>query len=152
MRYALFVIYSWNYEVLLTALQSYAAAGLRQATIVVDNSADRRIVGDAAVAELVAEVMPTRAKLTFSQTQNFIAGALGVSALPVASLCRQQKCILKSADLAGVFTRCSHTHSGNRMKLICFWLCQGCIKVSDHAVGRVCEVRLEQFFHLQSTW
>lgn len=76
LRFALFVIYSWNFEVLLTALESYAAAGFGRHIVVIDNSSDRRVVGSDKVAAMVGEIIPTRAKLTFSQSQNYIAGVL----------------------------------------------------------------------------
>lgn len=73
-RYALFVIYSWNYDVLMTSLEGYQAAGFSDSLIVIDNSPDRRIVGDEKIGGMVAEVIATMARLTFSQSQNYIAG------------------------------------------------------------------------------
>ncbi|CAL8471123.1 g10665 [Coccomyxa elongata] len=72
-RYALFVIYSWNYEVLLTAVEGYQAAGFGKSLIIIDNSPDRDIVGDERIRDMVGEVIATRARLTFSQSQNYIA-------------------------------------------------------------------------------
>ncbi|KAK9901260.1 hypothetical protein WJX75_002993 [Coccomyxa subellipsoidea] len=72
-RYALFVIYSWNYEVLLTSVEGYRAAGFGDSLIIIDNSPDRRIVGDDRIKGMVGEVIATRARLTFSQSQNYIA-------------------------------------------------------------------------------
>jgi hypothetical protein len=69
-------VYTWNYDVLLTALESYVAAGFGKNIIVIDNSSDRRIVGDERVIAMVGEVIPTRARLTFSQSQNLLAGVL----------------------------------------------------------------------------
>lgn len=74
-RFALFVIYSWNYEVLVTSVRSYVEAGLGAHLIILDNSPDRRIVNDEVVRGLAAEVIPTRTRLTFSQSQNFLASA-----------------------------------------------------------------------------
>lgn len=73
-RYALFVIYSWNYEVLLTAVEGYQAAGFGKSLIIIDNSPNRDIVGDTRINDMVGEVIATRARLTFSQSQNYIAG------------------------------------------------------------------------------
>ena len=73
-RYALFVIYSWNYEVLLTAVEGYQAAGFGNSLIIIDNSPHRDIVGDERIQGMVGEVIATRARLTFSQSQNYIAG------------------------------------------------------------------------------
>ena len=73
-RYALFVIYAWNYEMLLTAVRSYAAAGFSRNLIIIDNTANSTLTDDPVLAELTAEVIPTRTRLTFSQAQNFIAG------------------------------------------------------------------------------
>ncbi len=75
-RYALFVIYSWNYEVLLTAVEGYQAAGFGKSLIIIDNSPNRDIVGDERIQGMVGEVIATRARLTFSQSQNYIAGRL----------------------------------------------------------------------------
>lgn len=72
-RFALFVIYSWNYEVLVTSVKSYVEAGFGRHLIILDNSPDRRIVSDEVVGGLVAEVIPTRTRLTFSQSQNYLA-------------------------------------------------------------------------------
>lgn len=73
-RYALFVIYAWNYEVLLTAVRSYVAAGFGKSLIILDNTSNSTLLADPVIAELVAEVIPTRTRLTFSQAQNFMAG------------------------------------------------------------------------------
>lgn len=59
---------------LLTALRSYAAAGFRKDVVVLDNTVNSTLAGDPVIAELAAEVMPTRTRLTFSQAQNFMAG------------------------------------------------------------------------------
>ncbi|BDA45280.1 hypothetical protein COCOBI_07-0670 [Coccomyxa sp. Obi] len=72
-RYALFVIYSWNYEVLLTAVEGYQAAGFGKSLIIIDNSPNRDIMGDERIRGMVGEVIATRARLTFSQSQNYIA-------------------------------------------------------------------------------
>ena len=88
-RFALFVIYSWNYEVLVTSVRSYAAAGLGAHLIILDNSPDRRIVGDEVVRGLAAEVIPTRTRLTFSQSQNFLASAPALSSPALRGACRQ---------------------------------------------------------------
>ena len=55
-KHALFVLYSWNYAMFRSSLQSYVAAGLGPHTIVIDNSPDRRIARD---PEVSAEV-PSR--------------------------------------------------------------------------------------------
>ena len=78
-RYALFVIYAWNYEVLLTVIRSYVAAGFGKNLIILDNTSNSTLLGDPVIAELAAEVIPTRTRLTFSQAQNFMAGG---SSLP----------------------------------------------------------------------
>lgn len=44
---AAFIMYSWNFDLFWTSLQSYLAAGLGPRLIVIDNSAGRRIVNDA---------------------------------------------------------------------------------------------------------
>lgn len=49
---ALFILYSWNYDLFWSSLQSYKAAGFGRRIIVIDNSYDRRIVNDAAVCIL----------------------------------------------------------------------------------------------------
>lgn len=73
-RYALFVIYTWNREVLYTAARSYAAAGFSKDLIILDNTNNSTLRDDPVIAELAAEVIPTRTVLTFSQAQNFMAG------------------------------------------------------------------------------
>ena len=73
-RYALFVIYTWNREVLYTAVRSYAAAGFSKNLIVLDNTDNSTLRDDPVIAELAAEVISTRTVLTFSQAQNFMAG------------------------------------------------------------------------------
>ena len=42
----LFILYSWNYELFRTALDSYLTAGFGSCIIIVDNSADRRVYND----------------------------------------------------------------------------------------------------------
>ena len=116
-RHALFVLYSWNYDALLTAARcshasalcphahsfcgcltrrcrqssplqgldklsshscsccrSYHRAGFGSELIILDNTINSTLADDPVVAELAAEVMPTRTRLTFSQAQNFMAG------------------------------------------------------------------------------
>jgi hypothetical protein len=46
---ALFILFSWNYDLFWSSLQSYQAAGWGPRIVVVDNSERRRIVNDAAV-------------------------------------------------------------------------------------------------------
>ncbi len=88
-RYAVFVIYSWNYEVLLTSVEGYQAAGFGDSLIIIDNSPDRRIVGDEKIRGMVGEVLATRARLTFSQSQNYIAGKhLLLSSMPCSVTCQ----------------------------------------------------------------
>ena len=43
-HFAVFIVYSWNFEVFWTSLQTYLAAGWGRRLIIIDNSADRRIV------------------------------------------------------------------------------------------------------------
>ena len=115
-RHALFVLYSWNYDALLTAARcshasalcprpriwqvsanavqtvfphdrldkllplswsccrSYGRAGYSSELIILDNTSNSTLADDPVVAELAAEVMSTRTRLTFSQAQNFMAG------------------------------------------------------------------------------
>ena len=73
-HFALFVIFSWNYDVLVTAIASYIAAGFGETIIIIDNSPDSQIASDDKVKGMVGEVIPTRTRLTFSQSQNFMAG------------------------------------------------------------------------------
>lgn len=47
---ALFILYSWNYDLLRTALQAYVAAGWGPRIIVIDNSSDKRILHDSPVS------------------------------------------------------------------------------------------------------
>ncbi|EIE20118.1 hypothetical protein COCSUDRAFT_57844 [Coccomyxa subellipsoidea C-169] len=65
---AVFILFSWNYELFLTSLQTYEAAGYARRIIVVDNSDSHRLVN-----AIVGEVIPTRVQHTFSQLQNFMA-------------------------------------------------------------------------------
>ena len=73
-HFALFVIYAWNREVLLSSLRSYAAAGFGRRIVVIDNSPSRNLTADEVVRSLVGEVIPVRARLSFSQAQNLLAG------------------------------------------------------------------------------
>ncbi len=43
---AVFILFSWNYELFLTSLQTYEAAGYARRIIVVDNSDSHRLVHD----------------------------------------------------------------------------------------------------------
>jgi hypothetical protein len=70
--------------VLLTSVEGYRAAGFGDSLIIIDNSPDRRIVGDDRIKGMVGEVIATRARLTFSQSQNYIAGTHLI--LPFASM------------------------------------------------------------------
>ena len=45
-HFAVFIIYSWNFEVFWTSLQTYLAAGWGKRLIIIDNSMNRRIVED----------------------------------------------------------------------------------------------------------
>ena len=54
--------------------RSYSRAGFGGELIVLDNTINSTLADDPVVAELAAEVMPTRTRLTFSQAQNFMAG------------------------------------------------------------------------------
>jgi hypothetical protein len=47
---ALILLYTWNYELFWTSLQSYLVGGLGPHIIIIDNSEDARIVNDAKVA------------------------------------------------------------------------------------------------------
>lgn len=69
---------------LLTSVEGYRAAGFGDSLIIIDNSPDRRIVGDDRIKGMVSEVIATRARLTFSQSQNYIAGTHLI--LPFASM------------------------------------------------------------------
>ena len=46
---AVFILFSWNYDLFWTSLQTYMAAGWGRRIVIVDNSADKRIVHDARV-------------------------------------------------------------------------------------------------------
>ena len=59
---------------LLTAVRSFVAAGFGKSLIILDNTSNSTLLGDPVIAELAAEVIPARTRLTFSQAQNFIAG------------------------------------------------------------------------------
>ncbi|BDA45278.1 hypothetical protein COCOBI_07-0650 [Coccomyxa sp. Obi] len=72
-HFAVFIIFSWNYEMFWASLQTYLAAGWGKRIIIIDNSPNRLIVNDPGVNALVGEVIPTRVRLTFSQAQNMIA-------------------------------------------------------------------------------
>ena len=54
--------------------RSYSRAGFGSEIIILDNTINSTLADDPVVAELAAEVMPTRTRLTFSQAQNFMAG------------------------------------------------------------------------------
>ena len=54
--------------------RSYGRAGFGSELIILDNTINSTLADDPVVAELAAEVMPTRTRLTFSQAQNFMAG------------------------------------------------------------------------------
>ncbi|KAK9901254.1 hypothetical protein WJX75_002645 [Coccomyxa subellipsoidea] len=71
-NFAVFIIFSWNYELFWSSLQTYMAAGWGKRVIIIDNSPDRIILNDPGVVALVGEVIPTRVRLTFSQAQNMI--------------------------------------------------------------------------------
>ncbi|KAK9901354.1 hypothetical protein WJX75_008200 [Coccomyxa subellipsoidea] len=71
-HFAVFIIFSWNYELFWSSLQTYMAAGWGKRVIIIDNSPDRIILNDPGVVALVGEVIPTRVRLTFSQAQNMI--------------------------------------------------------------------------------
>jgi hypothetical protein len=45
----LFILFSWNYDMFWSSLQSYEAAGWGRRIVVIDNSDSRRIVNDVAV-------------------------------------------------------------------------------------------------------
>jgi len=49
---AVFILFSWNYDLFWTSLQSYVAAGLGRRIIVIDNSHNRRVLNDAAVSHI----------------------------------------------------------------------------------------------------
>ncbi|BDA45364.1 hypothetical protein COCOBI_07-1510 [Coccomyxa sp. Obi] len=70
---AVFILFSWNYDLFWTSLQTYDAAGWTRRIIVIDNSDGHRLLHDPKVNAIVGEVIPTRVQLTFSQLQNFIA-------------------------------------------------------------------------------
>ena len=50
------------------------AAGFSKNLIILDNTDNSTLLGNPVIAELAAEVIPTRTRLTFSQAQNFMAG------------------------------------------------------------------------------
>ena len=54
--------------------RSYNRAGFGSELIILDNTINSTLADDPVVAELAAEVMPTRTRLTFSQAKNFMAG------------------------------------------------------------------------------
>ena len=45
-HFAVFIIFSWNYELLRTSLDTYMAAGWGKRVIILDNSMDRIILND----------------------------------------------------------------------------------------------------------
>lgn len=45
-HFAVFIIFSWNYEIFWTSLQTYLAAGWGKRIIIIDNSPDRLILND----------------------------------------------------------------------------------------------------------
>lgn len=44
-----FILYSWNFDLFWTSLQTYVAAGWGPYLVIVDNSQDRRVLHDAKV-------------------------------------------------------------------------------------------------------
>jgi hypothetical protein len=48
---ALFILFSWNYDLFLTSLQTYRAAGWARRIIVVDNSEGHRLLHDPQVRQ-----------------------------------------------------------------------------------------------------
>ncbi|CAL8471124.1 g10666 [Coccomyxa elongata] len=72
-QFAVFIIFSWNYKLFWSSLQTFVAAGWGKRIIIIDNSPNRLVVNDSGVNALVGEVIPTRVRLTFSQAQNIIA-------------------------------------------------------------------------------
>ena len=78
-HFAVFIIFSWNYDMFLLSLRSYMAAGWGRRIVIIDNSKDARLTKDAVVTALVGEVFRTRVKLTFSQVQH-----------PVLALCSRK--------------------------------------------------------------
>ena len=48
---ALFILFSWNYDLFLTSLQTYKAAGWARRIIVVDNSEGHRLMHDPQVRQ-----------------------------------------------------------------------------------------------------
>ena len=55
---AAFIMYSWNFDLFWSSLQSYLAAGLGPKLIIIDNSAGRRIVNDAQASPTAAAPAP----------------------------------------------------------------------------------------------
>ena len=46
---AVFILFSWNYDLFWTSLQTYVAAGWGPRLIIIDNSKSRRMLNDAKV-------------------------------------------------------------------------------------------------------
>lgn len=47
---AVFILFSWNYDLFWTSLQTYVAAGWGPRLIIIDNSKSRRVLNDAKVS------------------------------------------------------------------------------------------------------
>lgn len=45
-----FIMFTWNFDLFRSSLQTYLAAGLGPCIIIIDNSKDRRILNDAGVS------------------------------------------------------------------------------------------------------
>lgn len=52
---ALFILYSWNYDLFWTSLQTYEAAGWTRRIIVIDNSDGHRLVHDPKACPLIVK-------------------------------------------------------------------------------------------------
>ena len=47
---AVFILFSWNYDLFWTSLQTYVAAGWGPRLVIIDNSKSRRVLNDAKVS------------------------------------------------------------------------------------------------------
>ena len=46
---AVFILFSWNYDLFWTSLQTYVAAGWGARLVIIDNSKDRKVLNDSKV-------------------------------------------------------------------------------------------------------
>ena len=77
---AVFILFSWNFDLFWTSLQTYVAAGWSPRLIIIDNSKDRKVLNDPKVCmpasegrELISEGLQTslRARKTCDCLEGF---------------------------------------------------------------------------------